>query len=1089
MLKKIKLLLLFVMTGFALHAQVTTSSITGTVTDKNAQPLEGATITATHTPSGTNYMTTSGKQGTFTISNMRIGGPYRISVSYAGLETYNIENVSLLLGEPYTINAVMTDKALETVVVAGSRRPRGIADKTGAATNITSRQLTTLPSISRSLNEMTRLTPQANGNSIGGGNYRQNFITVDGADFNNTFGIGGNLPAGGSPISLDALEEISINVTPYDVRQSGFIGSAINAVTRAGTNNFSGAIYTYFRNQRQQGDEAAGIKVTKQPMEYSQYGARFGGPIIKNKLFFFFNYETEQQPKPIQSRFASSATAPFGSATNIARPTTTELDMISNYLLTNYGYITGPYDNYTTESYKHKILGRLDWNISSKHRMNIRYSQVESSEPFPVSTSRSPMSSYTFGQGRTDNNALHFKNSNYYQEANFYSLAGEVNSTFGRRISNTFRATYTNQNDPRNSDSQIFPFVDILKDGTPFTSFGYEPFTFGNLRDVKTTSFMDNVIMNLGKHNLTLGAQADFSLTRNGFQRFATSYYTFNSWDDFVNGVNPRDFAITYSLNDKFEQAFPSFKFALYSGYVQDEIVFNQRIRMTLGLRADLPTYPDVSEIKTHPLIAALTFDDGEKINTGNLPENKISLSPRVGFNWDVYGDRSLQIRGGTGVFTGRVPFVWIVSQSGDAGMLQVTQTFVGQSNTPGPFDPDPAAYLPTTPPAAGTVIPSTITAVSENFRMPQAWKTSLAFDKRLPWNSMFSLEGIFKKDLRTAIFRNPNLIDPVPLNISGYADNRMMYGATVQTRFINRLTTAGQASPTGTQAFNTIVLDNGDEGYYFSLTGKLEKQFSNGFTANVAYTKTLEGNMFDGGGDQPLSAWQGTATVNGSNNPQLEYAGYSVPDRLIGSISYRKEYLRHLGTTITVFYEGSHQGRYSYTYSTDFNRDGTNFDLIYIPKDPSEITFTNFTYNGVAVSAAQQSELFFKYIEQDKYLREHKGQYAERNGALSPWRNQFDVRLMQDLFVNVGGKRNTIQFTVDVFNFGNMLNSDWGLFKSINASSILVPTNSITPGGTTRPTFRLASDRGAPVTQSFRNNVSIASTYYMQFGLRYIFN
>jgi hypothetical protein len=1097
MLKRLLCLLTVVLLASAsVFSQVTTSSITGVVREAGAQPLAGATINAVHVPSGTRYSALTQTGGQFTIPNMRTGGPYQITVTYVGYQQERLEEVYLQLGQPFVLNSnlVRTNAQLEQVVVTATGRNNILnARRQGATTNIGRNEIQRLPSITRSLNDFTRLTPQANGNSIGGGNFRQNFITVDGSDFNNQFGIGGNLPAGGSPISLDALDEISVNVTPYDVRQSGFIGSAVNAVTRSGTNSFSGSVYTYWRSEQQQGDKVGDVTFVRNPFQFRQWGARLGGPIIPNKLFFFVSYETENQPRQVQNRVASQpgvAGQQFGDAPNIARPTRAELDTISSYLRRIYGYETGPYDNYSTEIKRTKWLGRLDWNISQNHRFNVRYNQVEGGEPNPPSTSRSPFTGFTSGQGRTDNNALWFKNSNYFQGANFYSLAAELNSSFGRRFANTFRGTYTFQNDSRSSESAIFPFVDILKDGSPFTSFGYEPFTFGNLRQVKTYSFVNNFTYNINKHNLMLGLQYDISTTTNGFQRFATSYYTFASWQDFVSGQRPLDFGITYSTDSLYRQAFPSFKFAQYSAYLQDEITFSDRFRMTLGLRVDKTAYPDVSEIKTHPLVAALTFANGEKINTGQLPEAKLLWSPRVGFNWDVYGNRSLQIRGGTGIFSGRVPFVWIVSQSGDAGLLQVTQTFSG-ANVPGPFNPDPRAYLPATPPVAGTVIPNPISALSPNFKFPQTWKSSLAMDRRLPGNMVLTLEAILNKDLNTAIFRNANLVAPQPLGVPGYPDNRLFYPNANQQKFINPLTAAGQASPAGTNAFNAIVLDNGSQGYYFSLTGRLEKQLSRGFYASLAYTYSIADNLYDGGGDQPLSAWQGTANVNGSNFPTLGAAGFVVPHRLIGAISYRKEYFKHLGTTISVFYEGSHQGRFSYVYSSDFNRDGTNFDLIYVPKDASEITFVPNTINGVTYSAQQQSDLFFKYIEQDDYLRSRKGQYAERNGALLPWRNQFDVKILQDLFVNIGKRRNTLQFSLDIFNFANLLNSKWGVVRQTNAQAILVPQNvaALTPGGTTRPTFRLAVDRNRPTTETFRDNVSVTSTYFMQFGLRYIFN
>ncbi|MFN2439104.1 MAG: TonB-dependent receptor domain-containing protein, partial [Chitinophagaceae bacterium] len=905
------------------------------------------------------------------------------------------------------------------------------------------------------------------------------------------------------PISLDALEEISVSVTPFDIRQSGFIGSALNGVTRAGTNNFNGSVYRYWRTQNQQGDKVSGVKFVPTPFDFEQYGARLGGPIIKNKLFFFLNYETENQPKQVQNRIAATTAGQTGS--NVARPTRAELDMISEYLQKTYGYETGPYDNYSTEIKRTKFLARLDWNISTNHRFNVRYNQVEGGEPNPPSTSTTGTgNSFASGAGRTDVNALWFKNSNYFQGANFYSFAAELNSVLGKKIANTLRGTYTFQDDSRTTESSTFPFVDILKDGSPFTSFGYEPFSFGNLRNVKTYSYVDNLTWTLNNNFITIGAQADFSNTINGFQRFATSYYRFDSWDDFVTGKKPTDFAYTYSLSPGFAQAFPSFKFAQYSLYAQDEITINPRFRLTAGIRFDQPTYPDVTEIKTHPLVADLTFAEGRKLNTGTLPKASLLVSPRLGFNWDVEGDRSFQIRGGTGIFTGRVPFVWIVSQSGDAGLLQVTQSFNGVANTPGPFNPDPRAYYPTTTPPSGTVVPSAITALDEDFKFPQTWKSSIALDKRIAKGLVFTLEGILNKDINTAIFRNANLVAPQPLNVAGYPDNRVIYPNPNNLKYINPLTSGTFNAVTnpkpstpvpngdarGTGAFNAIVLDNGSKGYYASVTAKIERQFSKGLFATIAYTKSIASNLFDGGGDQPLSAWQSTNIVN-QGRPTLDYSGFVIPDRVIASISYRKEYLRHLGTTLSLFYEGSIQSRFSYVYGADFNRDGFNGnDLIYIPKDPSEITFVTSTYNGVSYTAQQQSEIFFRYIEQDRYLRKHKGQYAERNGAQTPWRNQFDIKILQDVFTTIGKRRNSIQFSLDIFNFGNLINSDWGIFKTINTSSILVPTNqaTLTPGGTTRPTFRLASDRGVPANKTFRDNVSIASTYYMQFGLRYIF-
>jgi hypothetical protein len=702
-----------------------------------------------------------------------------------------------------------------------------------------------------------------------------------------------------------------------------------------------------------------------------------------------------------------------------------------------------------------------------------------------------------------------FKNSNYFQGANFYSFASELTSKFAGKFSNVLRGTYTYQNDSRSTTSTYFPFVDILSGGSTYTSFGYEPFSYGNLRKVKMYSVVDNLTFAVKKHNFTVGLQYDWSQTINGFQRFGASYYVFNSWNDFVTGQKPYNYALTFSLLPGFAQAFPSFKFSQWSWYGQDEISVNNKLRLTFGLRFDQPGYPDVTEIQTNPFILAVTFRNGTKINTGNLPDKKLLVSPRFGFNYDLYGDRSLQIRGGTGIFTGKVPFVWIVSQSGDNGMLQTTLGINGTANTPGPFNPDPSFYRPTTIPTPGSIIPTTIEAFQTNFKFPQTWKSSLGVDAKFWGNAVLTVEGVFNKDLNTVLFNNVNLVTPVPLNASGYPDNRPIYPTAVTNKFINPVKTTPGAitsvvfvpngstatSPSSINAANVIEVYNGTKGYYASLSAQLQKQFGKMFNFSIAYTKSIAANLFDGGGDQPLSSWQGTPVGKADpNTPELSTAGYVVPDRLMAALTFRKEYLKHLATSITLFYNGSITDRFSYTYGADLNNDGVSNDLIYIPRDPSEITFTNFTFpNGVAYTGAQQSELFFKYIEQDKYLKKHKGQYMERNGGQMPWRNQLDVKFAQDLFASVRKKRNVLQFTVDIINFGNLLNSNWGKFKTLNANfstagnQLLVPTSAaLTPGA--KPTFRLATDRNHPITETFRDNVSVTSTYYMQFGLRYIF-
>ncbi|WP_025146137.1 TonB-dependent receptor domain-containing protein [Pedobacter jeongneungensis] len=1113
LLRLVLVIVAFVGITFGVNAQVTTSSITGTIKDAKGA-LPGASVKATHTPTGTVYSVSTNNDGRFTIGGTRVGGPYTIEISFVGYRPEKLADVYLKLGEPYLLNVVLSDNSStlsEVNVVGQSTNSIMNSSRNGTSTVITKQQIQSLPTITRSVNDLTRLTPQANNTSIGGGNYRSNNFTVDGANFNNQFGIGQNIPAGGSPISIDALEQISINVTPFDVRQTGFTGGSVTAVTRSGTNTFTGSAFYTMRGDEQQGKRIGETYriPSLQKLDEKNYGASFGGPIIKDKLFFFVNYEKKHTIQPGTTKIASTPELPFGgsSPSFVSRPTVDFLNGVSSYLQSKYGYATGPYQGYSNISDNEKMFARLDWNISKTQRFSVRYNQVESQSPSSLSNSTTG-SGVTFAaaNNRVANTALSFANSNYYQAANLYSGVAELTSSFGSKITNVARATYSHQNDPRTSDSSPFPLVDILDGSSVITSFGYEPFTYGNLRDVKGYTYSDDLSIALGKHNLSVGVQAEFSTTKNGFQRFGTGYYVFNSWADFVNGAKPSNYAVTYPLTADGSQAYPSFKFNQYSAYLQDEFTVTDRLKLTAGLRVEQASYPDVSEVKTHPLVAGLNFA-GQKVDTGVLPENRISYSPRFGFNWNVFGDRSFQVRGGTGIFTGRIPFVWIVSQSGDAGLLQYTQTYSGQANTPF-FNPSIAPNLLSAAPAAGSSIPSSISVMSPNLKFPQTWKSSIAFDIKLPWGIVGTLEGIYGRDLNVAVAKNINLVDPIALNISGYGDTRPMFpsGGQLPTTAIGAfarqnvsLTGAGAvattAATTSSSGFNVIQMSNAKGGYNWQATAQLTKQFQGGLSAMIAYTRSDQRNYGDGGGDQLLNLWSIPQTSGNPNSPTLSYSSNLNPDRIIANISYRKEYFANLATSFSLFYEGSQQGRFSYTYSTDFNRDGiSGNDLIYIPKDASDITFSGNVVVGTGTqqktyTPQQQSDIFMAYIEQDKYLSKHKGEYAQRNAATSPWRNQFDFRLTQEVFKNYGKSKNSFQVTVDIFNVGNLLNRKWGNVNFVNSTSILVPQNVGAINNTTKPTFRLNTANNDIVRETFGTSQTISSTYYMQFGVRYNFN
>lgn len=1094
-MKKSLLFFALVLSSYGtIHAQVTTSSMSGVVSESSGQTTAGASIKATHMPSGTSYSGSANAAGRFNLANMRVGGPYRVEVTYVGQNPIVYEDVYLQLGQPFVLNPIFgsTANEIDEVAVVGTRR----SQKNGTATVVNRKQIENIPTISRSVNDLTRLTPQANGTAIGGGNYRGNNFTVDGANFNNQFGIGQNIPANGSPISIDAIEQIVVNVTPFDVRQSGFTGAAVNAVTRSGRNDFFGSAFYTGRSDQQQGTRVKDKQVAFNEMKEKQYGFSLGGPIIKDKLFFFVNIEQNKTTEPGPTKIADNKDNPlYGKGnTNIARPTYQFLDEVRDYLIKTYNYDPGRYQGYSNKSNNDKVFAKIDWNISDSHKINFRYNQVKAKTPNGISTSFTN-SGVPSGLSRTGSNTIAFENSNYFQESNLYSGVVEYSGKWGN-TNNTVRVAYVNQNDPRSSNSSLFPLVDVKEDNNIITTFGYEPFTFGNLRDVKTlTAYYDGSWV-YDNHEFTYGAQYETSTTKNGFQRFGAGYYLYNSWDDFVNGNKAINYALTYPLTADGSQAFPSFRFDQLSFFLQDQYTVNSKLRLMGGIRLEVPMYPDVSAMKTHPLVEQMTFADGLKLNTGAMPKARLMASPRIGFNYDVFGDRTMTLRGGTGIFTGRIPFVWIVAQSGDSGMLQATKTFTG-SEIP-EFNPDITANYPKPVPAAGTSIPSSISAMDENLRFPSTWKSSLAVDYTLPFGIQASLEGIYTKDINAVVAKNVNLVEPTRMEIEGYPDHRFIYPNANGSKYIYKLDKNGLVDKNGTGAFSPTYMTNAKGGHYYSVTAQLQKNNWNGFSGSVSYTYSAAKNFGDGAGDQVANLWSIPPTNTGNPNiPSLGYTTNITPHRVVAFVTYTNTWIGKLNTTMNLFYTGASTGRMSYVYALDFNRDGnnTNNDLIYVPKDASEIQFVdiaagNNNYGGVGYTAQQQSDIFFDLIDNDSYLKTRKGKYAERNGGVMPWRNQFDFRLTQELFKNIGGGNNSLEFFWDVINIGNLFNSNWGVYKSAS-TQLLRPQNTkdLSPDGTVKPTFQLNYNNGDVIRSTTYVNETISSTYYMQFGVKFRFN
>jgi outer membrane receptor protein involved in Fe transport len=1076
------LLIAFVMGTLAGYSQVTTSGMNGKITGANNETLPGATVVAVHQPSGTQYGTITNAEGRFAIQGMRSGGPYKVEVSFVGYNKATYSDITIALGENFALNANLKEESVDVaeVVVIGTKSAAFDAQKTGAAMNVDNKQITSLPTISRSINDFTRMVPQSNGLSFGGRDGRYNYITIDGAAFNNSFGLSGstrNLPGGDAqPISLDAIDQISVSIAPYDVRQSNFTGASINAVTKSGDNTFKGSAYTYLRPSSFAGKEIDGTKYTWDEKSGKTYGVSLGGPIIKDKLFFFVNGEYEKSEYPSTS-WKVSADGTSDAANYISRTKESDLSTLKDYLISNYNYNPGSWNWGQFASENYKGLARIDWNINKSNKLSVRYNQVVSTNDVLTNATSSPGGS--FNNGRISEKAMAFTNAGYGFENTVRSITGELNSTFGARFSNKLLATYTQVRDKRTSDSDLFPFVDILNGTDFYTSFGYELYTYNN--DVKNNTFsvIDNFSAFLGNHTVTAGVSYEQMYFGNAYMRFGSSYYRYASMDDFLTNKAPSMYAITYGLNGN-DSPFGELSFGMGGVYLQDEWQATDNFKLTGGVRLEMPFY--LNDLQPNQAIADMNFINDQKMDVSQWPDQQLMVSPRLGFNWNVLGDNTFKVRGGTGIFTGRLPFVWFVNQPTNAGVLQYTKILSGTA-VPADmkFNPNIKGQIEAYPnlfPANPVEAPSDLAVVKKDFKMPQVWRSNLAFDVALPASMVFTMEGIYTKDINAIVQTNINEKAPT-LKFEG-SDNRPRYEyLTASKSFDNRV---------NPKTSSAMVLDNTDKGYQYSITAQLVKKFSYGITGMVAYTFSEAKDVTANPGDQAASAWRSNVAVGSLNDPGLSYSNFSVPHRVIGNVSYTVNYLRNLATTFSLFYQGSAQGRLNYMYSNDMNGDGQSSDLMYIPKDANDIIFKDL---GAGMSPQEQSDAFFKFVEQDDYLSSHKGQYAERYGAVTPWRNQFDFKAMQDIIYDrKSGRR--LQVSLDIKNLGNLLNSSWGLYKSqITGSYDNLPLLKYegVEAATGKPMFSLPVKAATSYyTNTYKDVLSYSSTWSMQLGVRLTF-
>lgn len=1097
-------------------AQVTSGNITGTVKTNTGTGLEGAAVTATHTPSGTSYKTITKKEGSFNLPGMRVGGPYVVKVEYVGLKTETIQDVNISLGEPYTISVVLADASANlTEVVVLAQRSRNVIDRTGTTTVVGQRQLTMLPSISRSITDFTRLTPQAGSststssqNSLGGRDGRMNNVTVDGANLNNNFGLSTEpLPGGGAnPISLDAIDQISINIAPYDVRQSNFTGGNIAAVTKSGTNTFKGSAYTFYKNQSYVGTKLKDLELSAlSATKANIYGGTLGGPIIKNKLFFFVNYEYEKKTNPPATTFSPSGGSNTGNISNVKADS---LKRFSDYLRSAYGYETGVYDNFPNfESKNTKILVRLDWNISQVHKLTAKYSDLSSTNDVAMSSSiangaaTGGPNTWT-SQARLSTNNMSFANSQYSFKDIVKSAALELNSNISGRFSNQLIATYTNIQATRSTPSTVFPFIDIIGDATKsgaaatyaggarfnYMSAGYETFSYNNDVQNKILNITDNFTYYAGNHSLTAGASYEYQTVGNMFMPGSQSYYAYGSLQEFMTpGAHPITYSLTFSRVPGKESVYSAeMKIGQASVYAQDEWNVNSRFKLTYGIRADKPVYPE--QPLENPSITALTFPDrngvGTHYSTGQWPKASVYLSPRAGFRWDINGDKSEILRGGTGIYTGKLPFVYLTNMPTNSGMYQVSAIATAAQLAQITFNPDRKAWQSLFTAPAPTPNTAGFVLVDPNYKYPQIWRTNLGYDRNLGHGWFLNADFLLSQDINPVIMRNANEIAPT---------GTVALGASTRPSYANNTTSTRRLY----NAYaNAIVLENALRGgFTVSFTAQLRKAFTNGLEGMIAYTYTSASDMTANPGSTASSTWSGNPTSNTQNTQEFAPSAFATPHRVVATLSYRKEYLKHLASTFSIFYEGGIQGRFSYIYSGDINFDGNSSDLMYIPRDASEIAFTAQTVGSGATAQTftpqQQSDAFAAYMAQDKYLNSHRGQVAERNGAQTPFYHKVDFRFAQEIFTNIGNRKNTLTFTFDCVNFLNFLNKNWGVRDFFTSASPLLSTKNATTGVVTyqmRTYIPTGTTTPILMDKTFIPNYGTASTYNFQLGLRYSF-
>ena len=1094
-IKRVLAAIAAILVGVAAFAQVTTSSMNGKVSDAQGESIPGAAVVAVHTPSGTQYYAVANAEGYFYINGMRAGGPYTVEVSCLGYQSVTYTDITLQLAETYSLNATMADDAemLSEAIVISTAASRFSTEKTGAATNINRNQINNLPTVSRNITDVTRLSPYGgNGMTFMGADDRSSNFTVDGANFNNNFGLSGDLPGGGNPISIDAIEEMQVVISPFDVRQTNFIGGGVNAITKSGTNTTKGSAYVYHKNEFMRGNTIDGLELGNRNADRTTtYGATLGGPIIKNKLFYFVNFEFIPHPEET-SRWQASEDGVADPDLYISRTTKSDMQKVKDFVKEKYGYDTGSYTDFSGNEMNMKALARIDWNINDNHHLAFRYNYTISKECNYTNASSSDCGQRAT-EARIGKYSMAFRNTFYTMNNLVSSFSLDLNSRFSNNMVNQFLATFSKLDTTRGTDSDYFPHVDIL-DGTgtitPYMSLGYELFTWQNGYHNNVFNLKDDLTIFKGAHKLTAGLAYEYQMADNAYLRNGTGYYRYNSLEDFLTGATPETVNFTYGYENLMRDD-PASRVMYHKAslYAQDEWDVTPRFKLTAGVRID-DFFFDNSNIITNQAVYDLEYPDADgnirHIDTGKWPKAIPIVSPRIGFTWDVLGDKSLKVRGGTGLFSGRIPLVFLTNMPSNSSMNQyagiITTKYKDGVAT---ADPNLEAFkgglitsreemrqkfydlgYPQTISAEDGKIPSKLAAVDPNFKMPQVWKTSIAIDYAFPTSFPFTVtvEGIYNKNVNASTMEDWNMIPVDGFARFNGADNRPVYPA-------NYTYTKSPA----------YVLTNTHLGYGYSGNITVNMAPVEGLSIMAAYTHTVSKELTSLPGSDPASIFNYVPTVAGPNYTSLHSAQNVTPDRVVASVTHSDKSHNHFG----FIYEAWRGGyNYSYMLTNDMNSDNYKYDSLFIP---TEEQVANGEFRFVSADDAQR---FMDFVNNDAYLSKHKGEYAEGYAVFSPWVHRVDFSYKHDFQLKIGQNTNTLQLSLDVKNLLNLFNSSWGVSKYLNpqigSEARILQYEGVDAEG--YPTFSTPGVINGS-TETFVHNTGIGQCWYASIGIKYMFN